>query len=71
MLPDHLKEDDDFQKMKSEINEGFGLKVDPHSYNEAAALRGQIQQAQISGPVKSNLDALGKYLLEGCLLDFG
>lgn len=58
-MPDHLKDDDEFDKMKQEISEGFGLKVDPHSYDETAVLRNQIQHAQSSGPVKPNLGALG------------
>lgn len=59
MLPDHLKEDDEFEKMKQEINQGFGLKINAHSYDETAALRDQIQQSKMSSPVKANLGALG------------
>lgn len=45
--------------MKQEINKGFGLKVDPHSYDETAVLRDQIKHAQSRGSVKPNLSALG------------
>lgn len=43
VLPDHLKEVDDSNKM----NQGSELDIDPNSFNEAAAIRGEIKEAQL------------------------